>query len=202
MNRLRPDRSWPEHRRDLARMSPLMATTDHVVGEHRRRWWTNQHFFDLHPVVIGVPPDTFYRAGHDVDAGYGPQFSTRLDEIEHVAVEVTNGWVKVTIVDATQRPHYIPFYGVRIERHYRGNVFTYDDVRVADPTVPGLAEAFAQRLRLAISQSQGLPTAEIEPASTPAGWYKDPSGRFELRYWAGDVWTEAPVSSWRRASSS
>jgi hypothetical protein len=24
----------------------------------------------------------------------------------------------------------------------------------------------------------------------PAGWYADPSGRFELRYWDGTAWTE------------
>ena len=26
--------------------------------------------------------------------------------------------------------------------------------------------------------------------SVPADWYKDPSGRFELRYWNGSAWTE------------
>ena len=26
--------------------------------------------------------------------------------------------------------------------------------------------------------------------SVPADWYKDPSGRFELRYWNGSTWTE------------
>jgi hypothetical protein len=26
--------------------------------------------------------------------------------------------------------------------------------------------------------------------SVPAGWYADPSGRYELRYWDGDAWTE------------
>jgi hypothetical protein len=24
----------------------------------------------------------------------------------------------------------------------------------------------------------------------PAGWYADPAGRFELRYWDGGSWTE------------
>ena len=28
-----------------------------------------------------------------------------------------------------------------------------------------------------------------QPA-TPANWYPDPSGRFELRYWNGTAWTE------------
>jgi hypothetical protein len=31
--------------------------------------------------------------------------------------------------------------------------------------------------------------AQSQPA-TPAGWYHDPSGRFELRYWDGSQWTE------------
>jgi hypothetical protein len=31
--------------------------------------------------------------------------------------------------------------------------------------------------------------AEPEPA-VPAGWYADPSGRYELRYWDGSAWTE------------
>lgn len=29
----------------------------------------------------------------------------------------------------------------------------------------------------------------VAPA-VPAAWYKDPSGRFELRYWNGTTWTE------------
>ena len=47
-----------------------------------------------------------------------------------------------------------------------------------------------------------MPMADSEPVSepatqvvqqvntTPAGWYPDPSGRFELRYWNGTAWTE------------
>lgn len=47
-----------------------------------------------------------------------------------------------------------------------------------------------------------MPMADSEPAAepatqvvqqvntTPAGWYPDPSGRFELRYWNGTAWTE------------
>ena len=32
-------------------------------------------------------------------------------------------------------------------------------------------------------------TAQAVP-DVPANWYKDPSGRFELRYWNGTAWTE------------
>lgn len=40
-----------------------------------------------------------------------------------------------------------------------------------------------------------IPAAAPEPApaaepAVPAGWYADPSGRFELRYWDGAAWTE------------
>ena len=33
------------------------------------------------------------------------------------------------------------------------------------------------------------PPAAAAPA-VPAGWYADPAGRFELRYWDGSTWTE------------
>jgi hypothetical protein len=34
-------------------------------------------------------------------------------------------------------------------------------------------------------------TQQAAPASvTPAGWYPDPSGRYEMRYWDGVAWTE------------
>ncbi|MFM2115445.1 MAG: hypothetical protein RI908_1186 [Actinomycetota bacterium] len=33
-------------------------------------------------------------------------------------------------------------------------------------------------------------TAAAGTPSVPAAWYKDPSGRYELRYWNGTAWTE------------
>ena len=32
--------------------------------------------------------------------------------------------------------------------------------------------------------------AATATGGAPAGWYADPSGRFELRYWDGSLWTE------------
>jgi len=32
-------------------------------------------------------------------------------------------------------------------------------------------------------------SSESQPA-VPAAWYKDPSGRYEMRYWNGSAWTE------------
>jgi hypothetical protein len=37
--------------------------------------------------------------------------------------------------------------------------------------------------------AQQTTTAAATP-SVPAGWYADPAGRFELRYWDGTAWTE------------
>ena len=37
------------------------------------------------------------------------------------------------------------------------------------------------------------PVPEVAPApaaAVPAGWYADPAGRFDLRYWDGGTWTE------------
>ena len=39
-----------------------------------------------------------------------------------------------------------------------------------------------------ISTASSSSTAAASAA--PAGWYADPSGRFELRYWNGNKWTE------------
>jgi uncharacterized protein DUF2510 len=43
------------------------------------------------------------------------------------------------------------------------------------------------------STSSWSGSAQQAPTSTPsvpAGWYADPAGRFELRYWDGTAWTE------------
>jgi hypothetical protein len=45
----------------------------------------------------------------------------------------------------------------------------------------------------ATTPAAATPAATTPAATTggaPAGWYADPSGRFDLRYWNGDQWTE------------
>jgi hypothetical protein len=43
----------------------------------------------------------------------------------------------------------------------------------------------------AASQPSTATAAASTPASSvPAGWYADPAGRFDLRYWDGNTWTE------------
>ena len=38
--------------------------------------------------------------------------------------------------------------------------------------------------------ASGAPAGGGNVPSVPANWYKDPSGRFEMRYWNGTQWTE------------
>jgi len=40
------------------------------------------------------------------------------------------------------------------------------------------------------SPAAGAAPAPPPPPAVPAAWYKDPSGRYELRYWNGTTWTE------------
>jgi len=42
----------------------------------------------------------------------------------------------------------------------------------------------------AVTPIETVSTAAAAVTSTPAGWYPDPSGRFEMRYWDGSAWTE------------
>jgi len=40
------------------------------------------------------------------------------------------------------------------------------------------------------AEAPATPTPEPAVVTTPAGWYPDPSGRYELRYWDSSQWTE------------
>jgi hypothetical protein len=59
-------------------------------------------------------------------------------------------------------------------------------------TEPAAAEPVAAEPAAAEpAAAEPAATAAAAPESTvPAGWYADPSGRYELRYWDGNAWTE------------
>jgi hypothetical protein len=57
---------------------------------------------------------------------------------------------------------------------------------VVEPTV-----AFTPVQEQAAQPAQSEPVQQQAAAAVaPAGWYADPSGRYELRYWDGSQWTE------------
>ena len=63
------------------------------------------------------------------------------------------------------------------------------DAAAEQPVDTSIADLAAQVSEPAVSE----PAVEAAPAAesaVPAGWYADPSGRFELRYWDGSAWTE------------
>jgi Protein of unknown function (DUF2510) len=73
-----------------------------------------------------------------------------------------------------------------------------------EPEAPSTPEPLAAEP--VASEPEPTPVPEPEPVAaaapaapaaaaasvptTPAGWYPDPSGRYEMRYWDGDKWTE------------
>lgn len=65
-----------------------------------------------------------------------------------------------------------------------------------EPSVADLAAQVSEP-EPAAAEPAAVEPAATEPAvapaaesAVPAGWYADPSGRFELRYWDGGAWTE------------
>ena len=65
------------------------------------------------------------------------------------------------------------------QRHHEPTATT-----AADTDAAAASEPAAPRRRAPLRRQQ--PTA----AAAPAGWYADPSSRYELRYWDGSQWTE------------
>jgi len=69
--------------------------------------------------------------------------------------------------------------------------------RVASaPAAAATSESPWQSAGAASPSSSGFAAAQSQAQSSgavpsvPANWYKDPSGRFEMRYWNGTEWTE------------
>ncbi len=58
------------------------------------------------------------------------------------------------------------------------------------PTFDGRYCAFLRRPTTATASAAASTSSTSPSAPVPAGWYADPSSRFELRYWNGTKWTE------------
>ena len=50
--------------------------------------------------------------------------------------------------------------------------------------------ALRPRVRELERRLGGTPAEAAAPSQTPAGWFPDPTGRHEHRYWSGSSWTE------------
>ena len=60
------------------------------------------------------------------------------------------------------------------------------------PTVETASSAVADAGAAAVTAETATSATDTAAAAgaAPAGWYADPSSRFELRYWDGSQWTE------------
>ena len=65
---------------------------------------------------------------------------------------------------------------------------------VSEPAGWAVAPATEPAAPVSITPQPVVEVAPPAPApaspAVPAGWYADPAGRFELRYWDGGTWTE------------
>ncbi len=60
----------------------------------------------------------------------------------------------------------------------------------ASTTAGSAADQWTQTSEPAAAVAQTAQPAATTESSAPAGWYADPAGRYELRYWDGGQWTE------------
>lgn len=63
-------------------------------------------------------------------------------------------------------------------------------VRRTGGAAPAVQTAAATQSSVAPFSAAATTASAGATPNVPADWYKDPSGRFELRYWNGSAWTE------------
>ncbi len=70
-----------------------------------------------------------------------------------------------------------------------GQAGEVDDAAAQTGEVADAAAQQVEQVAEPAAEAAGQAAAAAESA-VPAGWYADPSGRYELRYWDGSAWTE------------
>ena len=106
----------------------------------------------------------------------------------------SSGWEVVSVVESGGRVHAI----LRREGNPPAAAAAPAAAAVAPAAVVEPAAAAAPAAVTPIETAQPVtPAAASTPSNatvaithTPAGWYPDPSGRYEMRYWDGLAWTE------------
>lgn len=64
---------------------------------------------------------------------------------------------------------------------------------------PAVTQPAAQVTTPATSTTPSPTVGAGSVPDVPANWYKDPSGRYELRYWNGTAWTEHVATGGRQS---
>ena len=106
---------------------------------------------------------------------------------EGLAAELTRksseGWEVVSITTTTDG-RFCAFLRRPTAHHAVSNATTANA-----PLATDSSNALISTSGYASAHTSSHTTGPTTPA-VPAAWYKDPSGRFELRYWNGTTWTE------------
>jgi hypothetical protein len=106
---------------------------------------------------------------------------------EGLAAELTRksseGWEVVSIT-TTADGRFCAFLRRPTAQHAVSNATTSNAPLATDSN-----SALISTSGYASAHTSSHTTGPTTPA-VPAAWYKDPSGRFELRYWNGTTWTE------------
>jgi len=103
--------------------------------------------------------------------------------------QAAGGWEVVSVVESGGQLHAI----MRREGSPPAAAAAAAPAAVVEPAVAAAPAAVtpietAQPVTPAAASTPSNATVAI--THTPAGWYPDPSGRYEMRYWDGLAWTE------------
>ena len=60
----------------------------------------------------------------------------------------------------------------------------------ATSAMPAVVDATPPVTRVEVPAAVTTTSPATSASAAPAGWYADPSGRYELRYWDGGAWSE------------
>ena len=94
----------------------------------------------------------------------------------------SSGWEVVSVVESGGQLHAI----LRREGSPPAAAAAAPVAAVAAPAAVTPIESAQPVVAAAAAPSN----ATVAITHTPAGWYPDPSGRYEMRYWDGLAWTE------------
>jgi hypothetical protein len=136
--------------------------------------------------LLGMAATAFEFVALSVSSHEPAALATRLTE--HSA----QGWEVVSIVSTTSTMTAFCKRPVEQAAAEWGGGTAATGAPVASTVVAAPVETPAQTAPVTTAATPAY-TPAAQPASTPAvpaGWYTDPSGRYELRYWNGDEWTE------------
>ncbi len=98
----------------------------------------------------------------------------------------SGGWEVVSVVESGGTLHAV----LRREGSAAAPAVAEPAAVVAPAAAPAAVTPIESAQPVTAAAASAPSNATVAITHTPAGWYPDPSGRFEMRYWDGLAWTE------------